>query len=74
MAGLMGVNVYRIYSVAFGIGIAITGFVGGLLTPFYYVHPAVGYVFDIKAFVIVVLGGLGSIPGRFTRRSSSSDS
>ena len=63
VAGLMGVNVYRIYNVAFGIGIAITGFVGGLLTPFYYVHPTVGYVFDIKAFVIVVLGGLGSIPG-----------
>jgi branched-chain amino acid transport system permease protein len=63
VAGLMGVNVYRIYNIAFGIGIAITGFVGGLLTPFYYVHPTVGYVFDIKAFVIVVLGGLGSIPG-----------
>jgi branched-chain amino acid transport system permease protein len=63
VAGLMGVNIYRIYNIAFGIGIAITGLVGGLLTPFFYVHPTVGFAFDIRAFVIVVLGGLGSIPG-----------
>jgi branched-chain amino acid transport system permease protein len=63
VAGLMGVNIYYIYNIAFGIGIAITGFVGGLLTPFFYVHPTVGFAFDIRAFVIVVLGGLGSIPG-----------
>jgi branched-chain amino acid transport system permease protein len=62
-AGLMGVNIYRIYNIAFGIGIAITGFIGGLLTPFFYVHPTVGFSFDIRAFVIVILGGLGSIPG-----------
>ena len=49
-ARLMGINIDRIYNVA-------------LLMPFYYVHPVVGVVFDIRAFIIVVLGGLGSIPG-----------
>lgn len=62
-AGLMGINIYRIYNIAFGIGVAMTGFVGTLLTPFFYVYPSVGFPFCIKAFVIVVLGGLGNIPG-----------
>lgn len=62
-AGLMGINIYRVYNIAFGMGIGITGFVGGLLTPFFYVYPSVGYPFSIRAFVIVILGGLGSIPG-----------
>jgi branched-chain amino acid transport system permease protein len=62
-AQLMGINIYRIYDVAFGIGIAIVGVAGAVLLPFYYVHPYVGVVFDIRAFIIVVLGGLGSIPG-----------
>ena len=39
IAGLMGINIYRIYNIAFGMVIAITGFVGGLLTPFFYVYP-----------------------------------
>ncbi len=59
----MGINIDRIYNVAFGIGIAIVGVAGAVLMPFYYVHPVVGVVFDIRAFIIVVLGGLGSIPG-----------
>ena len=63
IAGLMGINIYRIYNIAFGIGIGITGFCGGLLTPFYYVYPTVGFSFGIRAFVILVLGGLGSVPG-----------
>ena len=63
VAGLMGINIYRIYNIAFGLGIAMTGFVGGLLIPFYYVYPSVGYSFSIRAFIIVILGGLGSIPG-----------
>jgi len=62
-AELMGVNTYRIYNIAFGVGIALTGLAGGLLTPFFYIYPTVGFSFDIKAFIIVVLGGLGSIPG-----------
>lgn len=62
-ASLMGINQYRVYNIAFGIGAAIAGIVGCVLIPFYYVFPTVGVVFDVKCFIIVVLGGLGSIPG-----------
>ena len=59
----MGINQYRIYNVAFGIGTAIAGIAGATLVPFYNVFPSVGVLFDIKGFIIVVLGGLGSIGG-----------
>jgi branched-chain amino acid transport system permease protein len=62
-ASLMGINQYRVYNIAFGIGTAIMGIVGCVLVPFYSVYPTVGVVFDVKCFIIVVLGGLGSIPG-----------
>ena len=62
-ANLMGVNQYRIYNIAFGIGTAVAGVAGCVIIPFYYVYPSVGVVFDIRAFIIVVLGGLGSIRG-----------
>ncbi len=62
-ASLMGISQYKIYNIAFGIGIAIAGIAGCVLIPFYYVYPNVGVVFDIRAFIIVVLGGLGSIHG-----------
>jgi len=62
-ASLMGINQYKIYNVTFGIGIAICGIAGAVLLPFYYVYPTVGTHLDIMDFVIVVLGGLGSIPG-----------
>jgi branched-chain amino acid transport system permease protein len=62
-ASLMGISQYKIYNLAFGIGTAIAGIAGCVLLPFYYVFPTVGVVFDIRAFIIVVLGGLGSIIG-----------
>jgi len=62
-ASLMGINQYKIYNIAFGIGTATAGIAGCVLIPFYYVFPTVGVIFDIKAFIIVVLGGLGSING-----------
>lgn len=62
-ASLMGINQYRIYNIAFGIGAATTGIAAITLIPFYNVFPTVGVLFDIKGFIIVVLGGLGSISG-----------
>lgn len=62
-AALVGVNVGRVYALTFGIGAACVGVAGGLLAPFLSLTPSVGEEFTILAFVIVVLGGLGSVTG-----------
>jgi branched-chain amino acid transport system permease protein len=62
-AKAVGINIKRIYCVAFGIGLACVGAAGAFVTPFFYVSPNVGMTFVIIAFVVVVLGGLGSFPG-----------
>ena len=62
-SSLMGISPYKVYNVAFGIGTAIAGIAAVTLVPFYNVFPTVGVLFDIKGFIIVVLGGLGSIGG-----------
>ncbi len=63
VARLLGIDDRVIYKYAFGISTAIMGIAAAALLPFYYTHPSVGTTFLLKAFVIVVLGGLGSMPG-----------
>lgn len=63
VARLMGINQKRIYALAFGIGIALVGISGGLLVPFFPIYPLVGLTFSNRSFVIVVLGGKGSVMG-----------
>ena len=63
VARLMGVNEKLIYCLAFGIGSAIVGLSAGLLVPYFPITPTTGAVFGLKSFVIVVLGGKGSIMG-----------
>lgn len=60
---LMGIDVDRVYVVIFALGIGITTLSGMLLMPIYTVHPGSGFQFALIAFVVVVLGGLGSLPG-----------
>jgi branched-chain amino acid transport system permease protein len=62
-AALMGVRIQRTNVTAFALGAALAGMAGVLLTPVFYVYPYVGRVFVIKAFVVVVLGGMGSVMG-----------
>lgn len=64
-ATLMGVNVPFIYVLCFAIGAAIVGVAGAMLTPQYPVFPTIGTYFVLTAFVIVVLGGMGSLVGAF---------
>jgi branched-chain amino acid transport system permease protein len=62
-AMLMGIDVVRIRAVAFGVGCASVAIAGALVTPFFYVAPDVGEAFNIMAFVVVVLGGMGNFVG-----------
>ncbi|ABS25661.1 inner-membrane translocator [Anaeromyxobacter sp. Fw109-5] len=62
-AQLMGINVKAMSVLAFGLGSALAGVAGALISPTYYIFPQVGSAFTLKAFVIVVLGGMGSVIG-----------
>ncbi len=64
-ARVMGINVERTFLFTFGIGAALAGMAGALLTPIYSVTPAVGGNFILAAFAVVVLGGLGSVWGAY---------
>ena len=62
-AELMGIDTENIYLLVFGIGGACVGVAGGLMTTYLAMHPEVGGLFSLIAFVVVALGGFGSIPG-----------
>jgi branched-chain amino acid transport system permease protein len=63
VAPLMGINLIRIQGFSFALGTALAGVAGGLLLPRLYLFPGVGEDYTTKAFVMVVLGGMGSIEG-----------
>ena len=60
---LMGVNVDRMRMITFGLGSALVGAAGCLFIPIYYIYPDIGGQFTLIAFVITILGGLGSTVG-----------
>jgi branched-chain amino acid transport system permease protein len=62
-AQLSGIDVAHIYAVTFGLGTACLAIAACLLIPTYYVNPSAGNAFVLIAFTIVVLGGMGSVPG-----------
>jgi len=65
MALLLGINVPRLYTAVFLIGTALAGLGGALYAPITSVKPALGNGVIIDAFVVVVIGGLGSFTGAF---------
>jgi branched-subunit amino acid ABC-type transport system permease component len=65
MALLLGIDVPRLYTLVFFIGAALAGIGGALITPIQSVTPELGNQVVINAFVVVVIGGLGSFTGAF---------
>ncbi len=64
-AGLMGVNINWVLALCFGLGAALASVAGVLISMCYPVHAAMGGEYLVIAIIVVVLGGLGSIPGSF---------
>jgi branched-chain amino acid transport system permease protein len=62
-AELAGIEVAHVHAVTFGLGTACVAIAACLLLPVYYVNPEAGDAFVLVAFTIVVLGGMGSVPG-----------
>jgi branched-chain amino acid transport system permease protein len=62
-AALQGVNVDMVNGLAFAIGFALAAAAGALMAPIFKLDPMMGEQPLLKAFIIIILGGLGSIPG-----------
>lgn len=64
-AEVVGIDVKKIYLLTYGLGVALAGTAGALLTQFYTIFLTAGASFGFRALIVVVVGGLGSIPGAF---------
>jgi len=64
-ASLMGVNINRVLAICFGLGALMAGVAGVLLSMRVPLNPAMGLQYTLIAIIVIVLGGLGSIPGSF---------
>jgi len=62
-AALQGVNIEAVAALGFGVGCALAGGAGGLLAPVFAVSPTMGALPVVKAFIIIIVGGMGSLPG-----------
>lgn len=63
VAALSGVNVRRMNAMGFGIACGLAAIAGGIISPIVYVAPYMGATPVMKAFIVVIIGGLGSVPG-----------
>lgn len=63
MARLVGVRIFRVYTFTFALAAGITGLAGSLISQTFIIYPQMGLPFTITAFCVVVLGGMGYIPG-----------
>jgi branched-chain amino acid transport system permease protein len=65
MAGALGVNIKLLYTLVFGLGSVLAGFAGLMAGPVLSVEPGMGEPMLILAFVVIVIGGIGSVRGAF---------
>jgi len=63
MVAALGINIRLLYTVVFGFGAALAGLAGLLAGPIYSVQPGMGELILIQVFVVIVIGGIGSIRG-----------
>ena len=62
-AALMGISVQRVYAVTFAVGTGLAGVAGGLLGAMFTIEPTMGEWAVVKAFCVVIMGGMGNVPG-----------
>jgi branched-chain amino acid transport system permease protein len=63
MVAALGINIRLLYTVVFGFGAALAGLAGLMAGPIYSVQPGMGELILIQVFVVIVIGGIGSIRG-----------
>ena len=63
MVGVLGIDVYKVFMLVFGIGAMAAGFAGIVNAPVVSISPDVGESILVQTFVVVVIGGVGSFPG-----------
>ncbi len=63
MVEALGINVRRVFTLVFALGSALAALGGVVVTPFLGLNPGMGLEFLLQAFIVVVIGGLGSFPG-----------
>jgi len=65
IARVQGIRINRLYPLAFAIGTGLAAAAGSIIGPLFQLNPWMGIMPQIKAFIVVILGGIGSIPGAF---------
>ncbi|GIW06095.1 MAG: hypothetical protein KatS3mg060_0900 [Dehalococcoidia bacterium] len=65
MASALGIDVNRVFTLMFGVGIFLAGVGGGLYAPLVSANPDLAFTFIIQAFAVVIIGGIGNLPGTF---------
>jgi branched-chain amino acid transport system permease protein len=65
IARVQGIRINRMYPLAFAIGTGLAAAAGAVIGPLFQLNPWMGIMPQVKAFIVVILGGIGSIPGAF---------
>jgi len=65
IARVQGIRINRLYPLAFAIGAGLAAAAGCIIGPLFQLNPWMGIMPQVKAFIVVILGGIGSIPGAF---------
>ncbi|MFH1081277.1 MAG: branched-chain amino acid ABC transporter permease [Pseudomonadota bacterium] len=63
MSIALGINVVGVYTITFALGVGLAGLAGVLMSPIYYVYPTMGVDIILRCFIVVIMGGMGSVAG-----------